>query len=74
MLCILGLLGPGSIFLVLVNISVTAFHIDPWISLVVHLVLILTFVSVCFLNGAHVQVYIFLFSFFIIALSNFPVS
>ncbi|XP_057376080.1 chitin synthase chs-2-like [Daphnia carinata] len=51
----MGLLCPGSIFLALVNTSATAFHLNPWISLGVHSVLIFIFIVICFLASTRVQ-------------------
>ncbi|EFX80551.1 hypothetical protein DAPPUDRAFT_51536 [Daphnia pulex] len=51
----IGLLCPGSVFLVLVNTSATTFFIDKWISLLVHSALIFGFIIICFVAPSRIQ-------------------
>lgn len=49
-------LGPGTIFLMLLGAMVAAFRISNWISFVSNIVPILTFMFVCFVFKADIQV------------------
>lgn len=50
------ILGPGTIFLMLVGAFVAAFHIDNWTSFWYNLVPIVVFVGVCFYCKERMQV------------------
>ncbi|XP_050429583.1 chitin synthase chs-2 [Adelges cooleyi] len=49
------ILGPGTIFLMLVGAFVAVFHIDNWTSFYYNIIPILTFVFVCFTCKSHIQ-------------------
>lgn len=55
------ILGPGTIFLMLVGAFVAAFKIDNWTSFYYNIIPILLFMIVCFTCKANVQVFIFQF-------------
>lgn len=50
------ILGPGTIFLMLVGAFVAAFHIDNWTSFEYNIVPILFFMVVCFVCKSEIQV------------------
>lgn len=49
-------LGPGTIFLMLVGAFVAAFKIDNWTSFYYNIIPILIFMAVCFICNANLQV------------------
>lgn len=55
------ILGPGTIFLMLVGAFVAAFQIDNWTSFHYNIMPILFFMLVCFTCKANIQVYQLLF-------------
>ncbi len=50
------ILGPGTIFLMLVGAFAAAFNLDQWSSFLYNFIPILTFILVCFFCKANVQV------------------
>lgn len=50
------ILGPGTIFLMLVGAFVAAFHIDNWTSFQYNIIPILAFMLVCFTCKSNIQV------------------
>ncbi len=52
------ILGPGTIFLMLVGAFVAAFRIDNWSSFIYNMVPILFFMLICFVTKSEVQVWI----------------
>jgi chitin synthase len=50
------ILGPGTIFLMLVGAFVAAFHIDNWTSFEYNIVPILFFMFICFVCKSEIQV------------------
>lgn len=50
------ILGPGTIFLMLVGAFVAVFHIDNWTSFYYNIVPIILFVFVCFACKSNIQV------------------
>lgn len=54
------ILGPGTIFLMLVGAFVAAFQIDNWTSFYYNIIPILTFMLVCFTCKSNIQVLIFI--------------
>jgi chitin synthase len=50
------ILGPGTIFLMLVGAFVAAFHIDNWTSFEYNIVPILFFMFICFICKSEIQV------------------
>lgn len=62
------ILGPGTIFLMLVGAFVAVFHIDNWTSFYYNIVPILSFMFICFTCKSNVQVLHSIFlSFFLLA-------
>lgn len=51
------ILGPGTIFLMLVGAFVAAFRIDNWSSFIYNLIPILLFMLICFVCKSEIQVY-----------------
>ena len=52
------ILGPGTIFLMLVGAFVAAFRIDNWTSFVYNMIPIILFMLVCFVAKSELQVFI----------------
>jgi chitin synthase len=50
------ILGPGTIFLMLVGAFVAAFHIDNWTSFEYNIIPILFFMFICFVCKSEIQV------------------
>lgn len=50
------ILGPGTIFLMLVGAFVAVFHIDNWTSFYYNIIPIVIFVFVCFTCKSNIQV------------------
>lgn len=50
------ILGPGTIFLMLVGAFVAVFHIDNWTSFYYNIIPIVMFVFVCFTCKSNIQV------------------
>lgn len=50
------ILGPGTIFLMLVGAFVAVFHIDNWTSFYYNIIPIVLFVFVCFTCKSNIQV------------------
>ena len=50
------ILGPGTIFLMLVGAFVAAFRIDNWTSFIYNLYPILFFMLICFVTKSEIQV------------------
>lgn len=50
------ILGPGTIFLMLVGAFVAVFHIDNWTSFYYNIIPIILFVFVCFTCKSNIQV------------------
>ena len=59
------ILGPGTIFLMLVGAFVAAFRIDNWSSFIYNLIPILFFMFICFVAKSEIQVWLLLYIFFL---------
>jgi len=59
------ILGPGTIFLMLVGAFVAAFRIDNWSSFIYNLIPILLFMLICFVCKSEIQVYSLHFAIYI---------